>query len=328
MNSENFDKIDEKIQSCSEDFDGISENLHLSIEYIHNYQTTTSKMKTFNFTTNNSEEFKNIEENKYSNREFINTTNLKKVSSITNIQSIEIYNLESFPPHSEYQQMITSTCNPPFISSDIENTKIQKREREPYEHILTTKSEISEKSEIQLLDLDHRPYFKFHIKSVMVCIVYAIFLKILQSIIGRYCFGGSVCDCSDNNILIKVWTMIVLQFHIGHFTFMIYSITPELMKPRRQGVILQIIGTAIIYIMSAFIIDGKSNSIIVLKYIGTAVNAIIYAVIATTYLRQCSLWCNFLKTHMSLLSSGFILIFLVVTFSQNIKTGLRSNLID
>ena len=61
-----------------------------------------------------------------------------------------------------------------------------------------------------------KPFYGYHLKSLLIFLIYLIVIKYIQNILKQYCFAKDGCDCSDNSLIVKIFTMILTQHYIGH----------------------------------------------------------------------------------------------------------------
>ena len=47
-------------------------------------------------------------------------------------------------------------------------------------------------------------FYIFHLKALLIFLIFDGILKFSKNLIPRYCFAGNICDCSDNDFLIKI----------------------------------------------------------------------------------------------------------------------------
>ena len=71
-------------------------------------------------------------------------------------------------------------------------------------------------------------FYKFHSKTLLIFFIFNGVLKFLKNLIPRYCFVEDICNCSDNDLSVKIWTIILIQHLLSQFTYGTYSLLPEL----------------------------------------------------------------------------------------------------
>ena len=115
---------------------------------------------------------------------------------------------------------VSDRCLRPVQNSESEENPIIPHSSEPLELILSP----------EILSNNIKTFYNYYLKSLLVFMIYLIVIKYLQILFKRYCFGRDGCDCSDNNLIIKIWSMILVQHCLGHILWVLYLCSPEFNK--------------------------------------------------------------------------------------------------
>ena len=100
------------------------------------------------------------------------------------------------PPRSDVPNSLLPNIN--IESTDIKSSHIEINDK--------NFSSIREK-DVRLTEKED--FIKYTLSSFIILILMVIFLKVFHNVFKRFCFLESSCDCSDNNIGIKLWTLIM-----------------------------------------------------------------------------------------------------------------------
>ena len=140
-------------------------------------------------------------------------------------------------------------------------------------------------------------FYKYHSKSLLILLANTIILKFFKNLIPHYCFAKQSCDCSNNDILVKIWSMIMIQYMISHGTWILYCLLPELFKELKSHLIWQQICSSFIFLILAFILDGQSQIFVEIRLYGLVFNLLVFWIIGIIYMRRIGKAKHFSKTH-------------------------------
>ena len=254
----------------------------------------------------------NIEDDTYLKRK--STVNINNISKNKN-ESIDNHNLH------QNQRQFTETNNIIFPTSitNIEMTPNQNYDieenpspNEPKETILPIKNQFN----------NAKLFYKYNLKSLIIFLIYLILLKYLQNIFSRYCFADDGCDCSDNSLIIKIWSMILVQHFISHIIWMIYLFLPEL-KETKSLLKYQLLVSSLVCIALAFVLNGQSQILVELRTLGAAINIIVHSIIGIYFMKKINRALNFLKTNIANIIFISFFSMMAVNYIRNIKEVLN-----
>ena len=272
-NSENFNGIDEGIVNTDEKYENqIINQLYSEIEEspdLINYELKDLSQ------IRNGNPFDYVEKKEIIKRDEKYENHHKNVPFLEIEQSpgISICGLINDSPIQNYNLLTRFSTKIPSISSPLKNEKSSLEN----ENILA--------------------FYKFHLKTLFIFFIFNGILKFLKNLIPRYCFVGNVCNCSDNNLFIKIWSIILLQYLLSQFTYGAYRLLPELSKKLKPWLIWQQISCFIILLIFSFVISGQSQIANQLRSFGAGINLIISWIIGMLHMRKLKKSMHFLQTH-------------------------------
>ena len=166
-------------------------------------------------------------------------------------------------------------------------------------------------------------FYKYHLKAMIVFLFYESTRKFLKNLIPRYCFAKDSCDCSNNDILVKIWSMITVQQILTQCTWALYCLLPELSEKLKSAFFWHQICSFSICLILAWILNGQSQILVDLRAYGLALNAILYWMIGVIYMRRIGKAKHFSITHVGLFICSYAFLLLVINAAQNIKDLLK-----
>ena len=201
---------------------------------------------------------------------------------------------------------------PTLENCDILNTEIQ---------LILEEDVIIEPSPVEPV-VYHTLFIKYVFKASLVYVFSIICLKYLQNVIKRYCYA--TCDCSDENMFVKIWSLFLIANCIGHQTLSLYLTMPELWSKNKNSCLIHIGTSTIILLLLAPIVSGQTQITFELRVYGLMFQVFCFFVGVGKFLKQSSLMWTYIKTEGTLiiLEAMFYLIF--VNFASSSKEFFMS----
>ena len=239
-----------------------------------------------------------------------------KYSISTNFEGIDEFPNEAQSKNKLYSKIQTENDLVSIINIDLKykNSIIEKK--------ISIENMAKHQAKSDKHHIDFVLFFKYHFLALISYLAWFILYKILQNMIGRYCFSKGNCDCSDNDIAIKIWTMVILQANLGSFIIVNYLVIPELLKESKFGMILQFNINFYILLFIGVFVDGQTQLYAEFRIVATVINAFVYWGFVYRFLKNGIHFRKFFKTQIPILIVGMGFIFSITYFGQGMKNLL------
>ena len=316
MCSKSLDAISEKSSLYSEDFDNIDENTkNHNLDFNNSHERSSIKSENFfEINEKKSTKFRKHNESKLPNN-FTNTST-KKISYI-HISTNSLQNSDDSSQKSEDLNIVslhslkTHDLN---INNDHDNAISQQV--------------IEQQIIVDIADFNstnnYFSFMKYNIKAILIFLIYIILLRVLNDLVGRYCYSMVDCDCSDDSTIIKIWTIFIIQRNVCHFTYNVYLLMPELLKIFKSQLILQLIVSTMVLLTFGLILDGQSLYLPLLREIGYQLNTIFYVIFVIKFLGISYSNLKFAKNELIMLVVPYTLLILTALFGREFQKNLEN----
>ena len=230
--------------------------------------------------------------------------------------------IERIQDNNSYREECATRINNQIINTEMTNIEFRPAHNSEREenNIFQSTEPFEIISPIEFQCNNSKSFYSYHLKSLLIFLIYLIVIKFLQNIFKGYCFAKNGCDCSDNSIIIKIWTMILTQHYIGHIIWIVYLSLLQL----REYMKYQLVISSLVCIILAFFLYGQSQILVELRLFGAGINLIVHFIIGILFMKKINKVWYFLKTSIAKIIFIFIFTSVTVNYVRNIKEILNN----
>ena len=227
--------------------------------------------------------------------------NLRMKKKVTKkVEFTYIYSKNTLSPFT-YRLPISDLPTSLLSNINIESTNIKST------HIETNDKNLSsiKKNDVRLTE--NEEFIKYTLSSFIILLLIVILLKVFQNIFRRFCFLESSCDCTDNNLGIKLWTVTMIYNDIIVTIIAAYMGVPEIFKEFRCQFYIQLLLNALIMVIGAILIPGNTDILMNSRLCMLFLNELIIYIASLKYHKTWEKCWQYIKTDFiaNVISLGF-----------------------
>ena len=271
------------------------------------------------------------------NFENINEESKLNVENFPDISNEIIINIESDPIQQNRENPKYSPSIPRLINDNFDIEKIVIKEANVLETLMIPTCEVLETKftdpfgetiknifSQQEPVANHITFIKYFIKALAIYLLCIICLKFFQNIVGKCCYTMKSCDCSDENIFVKIWTLLLIANCIGQQNLSFYFTMPELLLNFKIGYLIHIGTSTVVLLVLASIINGQTQLLVDLRNYGIILQILCFFGVIYKYLQKLNLFFDYLKTEGALLIIGFCFCIVFANLLPRLKRFFQS----